>query len=101
MEQAAQLAQLEEEVVRNVEEAVKLKVEDMMQSEEIQLRIQVGIQELYDIMQRSTYALCLRSPCVSIPPRRYSFSKFKLDYPVSFVVLSAIFYSSTSSSNHV
>ena len=40
--QAAQLAALEEEVVRNVEEAVKVKVEELMQSEEVQARIQVG-----------------------------------------------------------
>lgn len=39
--QAAQLAALEEEVVRNVEEAVKIKVEALMQSEEVQARIQV------------------------------------------------------------
>ena len=39
--QAAQLASLEEEVVRNVEEAVASKVEDAMQSEEVQARIQV------------------------------------------------------------
>jgi arginine/glutamate-rich protein 1 len=39
--QAAQLAALEEEVVRNVEEAVASKVDEAMQSEEVQARIQV------------------------------------------------------------
>ena len=39
--QAAQLAALEEEVLRNVEEAVKKKVEEVMSSEDVQRRIQV------------------------------------------------------------
>lgn len=41
--QAAQLAALEEEVVKNVEEAVKSKVDELMATEEIQKKVQVSI----------------------------------------------------------
>lgn len=41
--QAAQLAALEEEVVKNVEEAVKAKVDELMATEEIQKKVQVRI----------------------------------------------------------
>lgn len=43
--QAAQLAALEEEVVKNVEEAVKTKVDEVMATEEVQKKIQVGVRQ--------------------------------------------------------